>query len=417
MNSTDPIAVWSVHEGAMVAPSLDPEAVRAELARLNAVCEIDWYPQTPHLIGLNVLANTSGGVAALDDPEGKYRVGTTVSELVRVLAQKFTAEVSVGEFSVNCLVPGAEFPAQNVADSKEVRVVELTTLAATSVPFSAAVEGVDIGCVELGEDWRAICYVTSSDEVSDGVLVSSSPAIGIYVSERDQKLVAVPKAVRDDTETTIEGGEGERLAMHSWQMRTAVVPGAAGSLPAERLAQIRSDLGHDDSIERVSVVYPNADAEALHEAFVRSGREGLKAALEALGAPADLAAFLYGKIELNQISNVQVYPATTWREALKQSVDIKLRQPEEEASPMWAFYRKTTIEKPWIAGTFGSLRAAAGLALTILSSRARTADGSRTRLAKFGTFSGIVLMAEPAIQALIAKYLSDRAKATDEQRK
>ena len=110
--NADPVVTWTVQEGAMVAAKLDPHAVCHFFREQNIVAEADWFPDTPHLLGVNVLRNQADGLASLDAAGEPLRVGATLPEVVNKLAEEFEADVLIGEYQANKLPADKPMPSQ-----------------------------------------------------------------------------------------------------------------------------------------------------------------------------------------------------------------------------------------------------------------------------------------------------------------
>ncbi|MBD3689161.1 hypothetical protein [Nanchangia anserum] len=381
----------------MVAPHLDPHEVARELASLNVVAELDWYPATPHLLGLNILQNRAGGVAALDRADALYRVGATNAEVVRHLARHFQADVHIGDQSANDIPASVTFPEVGT-DSPTLRAVEITSMPAASVPFCAAAEGRSLGVRELDNGQRTVFYELPDEDFVMGAMVTMTPAVGFFVSPEDAKLVAV-----------LEQGEAapESLAVHSWTMRTLVIAGAVTSGDPQLEQRVRADLGHRENPRRVAGIVTDADAEGLETAFAMTGREGVLAALQALGVPAELASFLYGHVDLEDVPGADVHHKPGWRDALGSHVDILMGNNGVEEPAFLSLYRRTYLERPWLGRGLALGEAAIGAALTVVAARAGT---QRNAWHKIGGTLGAALLADSVAEVTMATYLGQRLR-------
>lgn len=381
----------------MVAPHLDPYEVAAELASLNVVAEIDWYPATPHLLGLNILQNRAGGVAALDRADALYRVGATNEEVVRHLARRFEADVHIGDKSANEIPQGASFPDVSSGDLA-IRAVEITSMPASSVPFCAAAEGRSLGVLELGKGQRAVFYEVPDAEFVMGAMVTLTPAVGFFVSPEDAKLVAV-----------LERGEAapESLAVHSWTMRTVFIAGAVEMGDPQLERRVRADLGHLENPRKVAEVVTDSNADALEAAFAVSGREGVIGALQALGVPAELASYLYGHLDLEDVPGADVHHKPGWRDALGSHVDILMGDEREDHSAFLSLYRRTYLDRPWLGRGLALGEATIGAALTVLAAKA---GSQRNGWHKVGGTLGALLLADSVAEVTMATYLGQRLR-------
>lgn len=396
MRTQEPLATWTVQEGAMVAPHLDPAEVADELRSLNVVAEIDWYPRTPHLLGLNILQNRAGGVAALDQADALYRVGATTEEVVRYLARRFKADVHIGEHSKNDIPPGATFP--DVSDDDPmIRVVEITSMPASTVPFCAAADARSLGVLELGTGQRAVFYELPGEEFVQGAMVTLTPSVGFFVSDSDAKLIAV-----------LERGEAapESLAVHSWTMRTLLIAGAV-ELTDDLAERVRADLGHLENPRKVAEVVADADADALEAAFADTGREGVLKALQALQVPAELASFLYHHLDLEDVPGADVHHKPGWRRAIGSHMDIRMGDEEMLQTGPWSFYRRVYLERRWLGRGLALGEATIGAALTVVAARA---GDKRNVWHKLGGTLGVLLLADSVAEVTLATYLGQRLR-------
>lgn len=390
---------WLVQEGAMVAPTLDPHEVCRQLQRLNVVAEIDWYPQTSHLLGLNVLLNKDGAVAALDTADADYRVGMTLTDMCRSLSRTFNAEVQIGDVTSNDIPAQAAFPAVKDIEHK-LRAVEITSMPASSVPFAAAAEGRDMGYIQLQGQQRAVLYELSKRDYVVGAMCTTTPAVAFFVSPDEAQMVAVTASGQTDAES---------LAIHSWTMLTRVVAGAVGSGDEAVCRRVRADLGHLENPHIVASLVEGADADALAEAFARQGREGLIEALKALHLPAAVASYLYGHIDLDEVPGAEVCSPKGLRQVLGSSADIWLSHDPQQLSRLVRLYRKAYVEQPWVGR--GVALAEAALAAGMITAFARASDsGSVWR--KLAGIGGGMLLADSVMGVSLGAYLSDRLRRT-----
>lgn len=399
--SDKPKAVWHVQEGAMVVGDGTPEAIRDKLRQMNVIAEIDWYAVTPHLVGINILVNKSGGVAALDSEDAHYRVGVTLEELARYLAKTFQADVTIGEYNVNGLDDATSLPSPDVSDdSDEVRVCEVAAIPEASVPFCAASEGKDMGFLDLEGGLKAVFYSTTESEVREGTMATmQSPSVALYVRPHDYSIAGV---VTDD-----KGAFPEQLMLHSWLLKTELISGAVENPSPELYERIRADFGHGQVAKNIAEVFPGFDTQALLEATRTPGKDGVLKAIKALGLPSDMAAFLFGRTGIENVPHAKFYPAQGWTDAFAKSMDIKLTEPEPAGSMFWKLYRKSAVEKPWIVRGLAIGEVIVGAALTTAALREKK---PRSGWMKLGIVVGIGMVVDAIFQVSLAQYLSGRAK-------
>lgn len=394
---------WIPEEGALVAASLNPQNVAKSLADMGVVAELDWYPNTAHLLGLTVLIDENEKVAVVGEQQTSLQAGMDLAEVTEKLAEQFHAEVWIGNTSADKVPEGTSFPDLEKSKQGEVRVVEITKMPAASVPFIAAAEGLDVGSVELGEGMRAVIYAGTEEDVVSGVMVSELPAIALYASNDDHRLAGVeaPTEQRDHIPS-------ESLLLHSWQMNTTLVVGSWNDqAPAGLLAAVRAHFGEDQMAARLAEINPLADRDDVDRALATSGTEGFKKMVAALGLPDFLGDYLDGDVQVADLPDVAVFEASSWGSALGSSVDIMLDKPEESGSKLWSAYHTAALDKPWIVRAWAGIEATAGTALLVTAFRSK---GRKSGWLKAGAGIGTALVLDSLAQLGLSGYLKQRKK-------
>ncbi|WP_122820427.1 hypothetical protein [Varibaculum vaginae] len=391
----DPVVSWTVQEGAMVAAKLDPAAVCRFFQEQNIVAEADWFPDTPNLLGVNMLRNQADGLASLDEADQPLRVGAALPEVVEKLAEKFAADVLIGEYQANKLPADTPVPSRNADSTQRVRVVEISQMPVTSVPFCAASEGKTLGCITLPQGRVALFYETIRAEVVEGSLISRIPALGLYVSDHDQRIVAV---------TSDENADPEKLAIHSWSLKNQVVPGAVENPDSLLLEKMREYLGHSSSPKRIAET-AGCDAEQLAETFKMPGQDGMVRAIEVLGLPAEAAAFLYGRLELEDVPGIEIFHEPGWAAAMGQSVDMRILQSAEDEKTLFGILRKLEIEHPILMKVANISQLAVGIGL--LGAGLVGIAGKR-RFSKLSLLGGIMLALDSGLRSSVVYHIKNR---------
>ena len=393
--NADPVVTWNVQEGAMVAAKLDPRAVCQFFREQNIVAEADWFPDTPHLLGVNVLRNQADGLASLDEAEEPLRVGAALPEVVELLAEKFAADVSIGEYHANKLPSDAPLPSRSGDREQPVRVVEISQMPVSSVPFCAAAEGKTLGCVTLPEGRIALCYETIRADIVEGSLISRIPAVGLYVSAPDQRVVAV---------TSDEVADPEKLAIHSWLLQTQVVPGAVENPDPALEEQIREYLGHSSSPNRIAET-AGCDAHQLAQTFKIAGQDGMVRAIEVMGLPAEAAAFLYGRLELEDVPGIEIFHEPGWARAMGHSVDMRILHSDEDAKTPFGILRKLEIEHPTLMKVANIAQMAVGVGLI---GAGLIGLAGKKRFSKLSLLGGVMLSLDGALRFSVIHHMKSR---------
>lgn len=391
----DPVVSWTVQEGAMVAAKLDPHAVCQFFQEQNIVAEVDWFPDTPHLLGVNMLRNQADGLAALDDAEQPLRVGAALPEVVDRLAEKFAADVLIGEYHSNKLPADKPMPSRSADSTQPVRVVEISQMPVSSVPFCAASEGKTLGCVTLPEGRIALFYETIRGDIVEGSLISRIPALGLYVSDHDQRIVAV---------TSDEIADPEKLAIHSWLLQNQVVPGAVKDPNPALLEKIREYLGHSSSPKRIAET-AGCDAEQLAETFKTPGQDGMVRAIEVLGLPAEAAAFLYGQLDLEEVPGIEIFHEPGWAAAMGHSVDMRILHSDEDQKTLFGILRKLEIEHPTLMKVANIAQLAVGIGLV---GAGVVGLIGKKRFSRLSLLGGVMLVIDGGLRSSVIHHMKNR---------
>lgn len=393
--NADPVVTWNVQEGAMVAAKLDPRAVCQFFREQNIVAEADWFPDTPHLLGVNVLRNQADGLASLDEADEPLRVGAALPEVVELLAEEFAADVSIGEYHANKLPSDTPLPSRSGDREQPVRVVEISSMPVSSVPFCAAAEGKTLGCVTLPEGRIALCYETIRADLVEGSLISRIPAVGLYVSAHDQRVVAV---------TSDEVADPEKLAIHSWLLQTQVVPGAVENPDPALEERVREYLGHSSSPNRIAET-AGCDAQQLAQTFKIAGQDGMVRAIEVMGLPAEAAAFLYGRLELEDVPGIEIFHEPGWARAMGHSVDMRILHSDEDAKTPFGILRKLEMEHPTLMKVANAAQIAVGVGLI---GAGIIGLAGKKRFSKLSLLGGVMLSLDGALRFSVIHHMKSR---------
>lgn len=393
--NADPVVSWNVQEGAMVAAKLDPIAVCQFFQEQNIVAEADWFPDTPHLLGINMLRNQADGLASLDEADEPLRVGAALPEVVEKLAEKFEADVLIGEYHANKLPADKPMPSRNADSTQRVRVVEISQMPVSSVPFCAASEGKTLGCISLPEGRIALFYETIRADLVEGSLISRIPALGLYVSDHDQRIVAV---------TSDESADPEKLAIHSWLLQNQVVPGAVENPDPVLLEAVREYLGHSSSPKHIAET-AGCDAEQLAETFKIPGQDGMVRAIEVLGLPAEAAAFLYGRLELEDVPGIEIFHEPGWAAAMGHSVDMRILHSDEDAKTPFGILRKLEVEHPTLMKAANIAQLVVGVCLL---GAGLVGVAGKKRFSKLSLLGGAMLSLDGGLRSSVIHHMKNR---------
>ena len=210
---------WTRIEGMIIGHELDPSTVAAELKERAILAQLEWSPSSPELLGLNV-AVCDDRVATVPADSTEVTPGPTPGQLAEELAILFDAEVRIGNATSDQL-PDGESPLGRVwpsdedapesAETAPTRIVEIGRTPASSVPLLAALEGVDLGDLELADGHRALLAELPPEK--EGWNFGDLPLVTLSMSDGEFQVFLVT----DD--------HLENIVSHNWGMDAAIVPG------------------------------------------------------------------------------------------------------------------------------------------------------------------------------------------------
>ena len=384
---------WIRVEGMIIGRDLDPADVAAQLRERAVLAQLEWFPSSPQLLGVNVAVSEDRVVLVMD---GEVAEGPTTGELAAELAELFEAEVRIGSSSVDRL-PEGESPLGDSFDEEDLdfvegasRVVEIGRTPASSVPLLAALEGIDLADIELGDGHRALLAELEADKA--GWNFGELPLVTLTWSDGDLQAFLVT----DD--------HLEHVVTHNWGMDALIVPGAHESVD-ELPGEILDLVGDRPELEAIAAGVPGADVEALVASAELSGEEAAAAVVAALGLPARTVDFLLGRIGAGDVEGAKLHLAKGISNAIGRSVDIMLSEPDSPAQPLWSTYQSVSVEKPWLVRTLASVEAVAGTALLTLAVRA---DSPRSGWVKAGGVLGAFLLVDSIAEISLSSYLRKR---------
>lgn len=391
---------WTRVEGMIIGRDLDPASVAQELRERAVLAQLEWFPNSPQLLGINV-AVAEGRVARVED--GAVSAGPTPEELADELSTLFDAEVRIGKASADRL-PEGESPLADSFDEDDLdedeapsRIVEIGRTPASSVPLLAALEGIDLADIELADGHRALLAELPPEK--SGWNFGELPLVTL--SWADDELQAF--LVTDD--------HLEHVVTHNWGMDSLLVPGAHEAVD-EVAPQIIDLVGDRPELTAIASAVPGADVDALVASAKASGADAVRSVVAALDLPAGVTGFLLGRIEAGEVSGAEMHLARGISNAIGRSVDIMLSESDSPARPLWNTYQSVAVDKPWIVRTIASAEAILGTTLLTLAVRA---EKPRSGWSKAGGVLGGFLLVDSIAEISLSSYLR-RRRAKEEGR-
>lgn len=384
--------VWFKIEGMVVAGSLDPYKVAKLLKNHGVVAHLEWYEATPELLGLTVACDGEH-VGVLGKRSKHIKTGPTVKEVAELIADKFSAEVMLGDVQVDKFVgfdEGEDEAASRFASIVEgteklpIRVAELSHIPSSAIPLLAAFEGVDIAELDHDEERR--------------ILLTQVPARRVGWQFGEPPMVVLSQQGDEFKAQFIPDDDPENVVTFNWGMKELTVAGAKGW---EKGAgqEIEELVGSFPTVAIIHQAVPGVDLEAAFEASQLSGPEAAGKFIQALGLNPQIAEFLSGQITLEQVTGATLHHARGISNAIGRSVDILLDERRGDLG-FWDDYTRTLEDKPWVIPTLAGAQAALALLLLVTG---RKQEGKRSRGAKFATVGGLSLLLNAASNVALAR--------------
>ncbi|WP_099332341.1 hypothetical protein [Actinomyces minihominis] len=403
---------WSKIEGMIIAGSLDPLALAEEFKKSGIVASLVWYDATPELVGVNVAAQDDQ-LATLSKRGKVFKAGPSVEFFANAIAEKFAAEVMLGDVQVDKFVaPEGEEAEDDVealegvdprehdhdkAEALPIRVVEISATPSSAIPLLAAFEGVDVA--ELPHDETRRVLLAQVPAHRSGWHFGDPPLVRLTLQGDEFHAHLMPE---DDPESTIT---------YNWGMNEIVIAGAKG-WDGEIPVEVQNLVGGRAEITAIHDAVPGVDVEAAFEASKMRGSAAITRFIRALGLDPQAAEFLLGWLTLEQVTGAKVHHARGISNAIGRSVDILLDERSGETK-FWDTYTNIVREKPWLipAIAVGEITAATAL---LIAGRKR--EGLRTTGGKVATGAAILLLVDALADTTLARLTArrlDRHEARD----
>ena len=334
-------------------------------------------------------------------PAGSTEVvpGPTPAELADELAILFDAEVRIGNVTADHL-PEGDSPLGKVWPSDEeeaaaveptpTRIVEIGRTPASSVPLLAALEGVDLGDLELAEGHRALLAELPAEK--EGWNFGDLPLVTLSVTDGEFQVFLVT----DD--------HLEHIISHNWGMDAAIVPGGH-----DRTAELPGDVidlvGDRLDLLEIAEAVPGSDADALWASVATTGEESVWKVVRALGLPGSVAGFLLGTTDIEDVEGASVHLARGISNAIGRSVDIMMGQPQSVVKPLWNSYESVAVERPWIIHAAVAAEAIVGTGMLVAAVRA---SSPRSGWMRFAGIVGGLMVVDSIAELSLAKHVSKR---------
>ncbi|WP_026459912.1 hypothetical protein [Schaalia suimastitidis] len=387
---------WTRIEGMIIGTELDPHDVAEYLRGKEILAQLEWFASSPQLLGLCVAVTSEEDIASLPPRHKIPKAGPKVADLVAELAAHYQAEVRLGTHLADHLPEGVT-PAllgDHDADAEEAvsRIVEIGRTPSSSVPLLAALEGIDLASLELADGHRALLAELPPNKA--GWNFGELPLVTLAVTNGQLQGFLVT----DD--------HLEHVVSYNWGLDKIVVTGAVkaeDSLDPE----VVDLVGDGKDLDAIAAAVPGAKADALRGAATASGKMAVRRAVAALGLPKQVADFLLGQAELDEVEGASVHLARGISTAIGRSVDIMLGASEKAVHPSLKAYRALALDRPWIVRTGASIEAALGAGLVVLAARSKA---PRSPWAIAGGILGGLMVVDSIAELFLAKYVASRTQ-------
>lgn len=383
---------WSRVDGMIIAKELDPDAIAGYMAEQGVVAQLEWYESTPNMMGIRI-ATDGEHVATMADDSTALKPGPARIDFVEALADKYSAEVMIGDIGIDRLDPEH---AQEIADGEEekpntpLRLVEIGDTPASAIPLMAAFEGLDVADMDLDSGKRAILAQLPPER--NGWYFGDVPLVALTFNDGEFQAFFVGD---DDPENVIT---------YNWGMQERIIPGAhkdddAAATVAHGLVGSKEEIGiiHD--------AIPGVDKERAFKSTLKRGDEAVEEFVAAMGLPHSVAKFLLGRRPLDAVEDASFHEARGISNALGRSVDIMLARRETK-SKFWDYYSTMLKERPWQVPLISATEAVVGTSLVTLG---RGRGEPRGVLKTLGTVAGVCLLVDSVAELALAKYMNRRS--------
>ena len=386
---------WNRTEGVLIAPGTQPDAVADRLVADRVVARLEWYPSSPHLLSVTLMADADGRVAVTPPARGGVVAGLGVSELAESLAREFGADVTIGPAAFNALPDDVVLPEVPGGPGPTTRTLVVSPLSAYMVPLQATLLERPLAVASLpGLDRRiAIDAGEGTGLGSFGCDGESLPALVLTVVEHDVAARAILTGVSEDD------------AGFSWGMTSRYVWGGVEE-PGPALRALVDELLTDSTDASViASTVPGADVEAAAAACETPGLKGMVALTRALGLPEWVESVLAGRLAPAEVPGAVVHEPRGLSNAVGRSVGMLLQDPSTPGSAFWQSYVRTVTDMPWAVRGAAILEAGLGGALVGAAVRRHHRTG---RLPGGLLGVGIVLMVDAAAETSLASWTRHR---------
>ncbi|WP_128774224.1 hypothetical protein [Actinomyces oricola] len=395
---------WNRTEGVVIAPGTQPEDVAARLEAERVVARLEWYPSTPHLLSVTLLADVEGRVAVTPPTRGGVMAGVGVSELCESLAREFSAVATIGPATFNALPAGTDLPEVSSHGAATSRTIVVSPLSAYMVPLQATLLERPLAVASMpGLERRLVMYS------------GEGPDLGTYGWDEESLPALILRAdLEDMTVRAVTTDDQEDDAVFSWGMTSRYVWGGVDN-PGPALKGIVEDLLTDvTDASAIAGAVPGADQEAVAAALATPGIDGMVALVEALGLPAWVEAVLTGRLAPAEVPGAVVHEPRGLSNAVGRSVGLMLADPSTPGSAFWRSYVRTVTEMPWAVRVGAILEAGVGGALLGTALRRRRRTGALpVGMVAFGTFLLLDAVAETSL-ASWTRHRELRRRADEE---
>lgn len=391
---------WYPCDGMIICPPERVAEIPDVLREKDIIALLDYFEDTPQLVGIRVGVNEDLYVATLNEAGTDFVRGDELAVLVDTLAERFQAEVRIGSESADHLRPESlpELPADHVVfgdDEAPHRIVEISSTPASSIPLLAALEGIDLGQLELGNGKRAIIAEIPADK--SGWNFGHLPLLTLSASEDELSA------------SLVVDNHFESVESHNWGMERILITGTHD--PASVSTDLRDLVGAGPVLDDMAEFLPGADETKLRATAGLDTNSALPAVVAALGLEPALVDYLAGIGDLEtlaaKVPELSVHRAGAMSKAISEGVDMvwsnRPRHIEEKLEPL---YEKIGLaDKPDTLKKVALGELLAGAALVSFSFFGpRKRAGLRVASALLGAMS----LADSFIGAQMASYFESK---------
>lgn len=128
-------------------------------------------------------------------------------------------------------------------------------------------------------------------------------------------------------------------------------------------------------------------------------------AIEVMGLPAEAAAFLYGRLDLEDVPGIEIFHEPGWAAAMGHSVDMRILHSDEDAKTPFGILRKLEIEHPTLMKVVNAAQMTVGIGLV---GAGLVGLAGKKRFSKLSLLGGLMLGIDGGLRSSVVYHMKNR---------